>query len=142
MQHSPTPWNAGDKHAFLYDDHKNCIAAFNSDPEKWPHGSKAAIDLANRNRIATCVNALHDIRDPHAFVAIAKLVASRSLPPEAIGEVIEGDKVFAVRGRVAGSENATLDPQTLREARYRAYLANDAGAEVRVVYLPTDTLIP
>lgn len=72
---SPTPWGAWDKHAFLYDADENCIAEFNSDEEKWPHGSKAAVDLTNRNRAAACVNALEGIDDPYAFMEAVRAVA-------------------------------------------------------------------
>lgn len=81
---SPTPWLAWDKHAFLYDADENCIAEFNTDEGKWPHGSKSAVDLTNRNRAAACVNALEGIEDPYAFMRAVKEAAKGNVTLSAV----------------------------------------------------------
>ena len=142
---SPQPWNAGDKHAFLYDANGNRIADFNTDAEKWPHGSKSAVDLTNRNRAADCVNALMGIETPKQFVMIAKMVANGDLPPAALKSVLDGDEVWAVRGVVRDLASpkiwSTLSAQTLSDAVLRGQIYTQADHTVSVIYLPTDKVV-
>ena len=146
---SPQPWGAGDKHAFLYDAEGNCIANFNTDAEKWPQGSKSAVDLTNRNRAAGCVNALVGIETPKQFVMIAKMVAKMvangDLPPAALKSVLDGDEVWAVRGVVRDLASpkiwSTLSAQTLSDAMLRGQMYTQADHTVSVIYIPTDKVV-
>ena len=143
LKHSPTPWDPGDKHANLYDANEKAIAHF--DTRGVP--SKSALDLANRNRTADFVNALADIREPHDFVEIAKMVTKGDLPPEAIQQVMDDAKVFAVRGPGSDGKVDTLhdgvilDPQTLTGARRTAYIVGVHNRTFTIIYIPTGFVV-
>ena len=109
---SPTPWDAGDKHAFLYDAEGTTIAEFNTD-----QCSKSLVDLNNRNRAATCVNALDGIKDPAGFVHIARWVAEGYLNPNVLLDVLSEAPVFMVTGTGPEGDTRQWGPESYHEAR-------------------------
>jgi len=102
--------------------------------------SKRALDLANRNRTAECVNAMAGVEDPQGFMLITRQVARGRLPPEALAAVLNEEAAFTVKGTREG-EDLVLDPLTLSEARERAWVFNTGGVLAEVVYIPTGTVI-